>query len=235
MNLKKSLLSISMIILMVVITLMPSLVFASNELHLGITELNDNGWGYSIGDPNTNGTTGDAHKIWNILEYVSSQDGASLKANGNKNIFCVNAGIGFNDTNKRAVYNVSYNMKKEREKIKEQNDVLKALVESSIPGNEANITVSKYDALLALSDMLYLAEDSEADKIALLEAAGIKYLESEDIYYYIDNNQCTWDVLITDDDIKAVQQAAIWYFTNYYEVESTASQSYIETTIHSMK
>lgn len=235
MNLKKSLLSISMIILMVLTTLIPTIAFAADELYLGITELNDNDWGYSIGDPNTNGTTGNAHKIWNILEYVSAEDGAELKANGNKNIFCVNAGIGFNDTNKRGVYNVSYNMKTEREKIKAQNDVLKALVEGTIPGNDANTTVSKYDALLALSDMLYLAEDSEADKIALLEAAGIKYLESEDIYYYVDNNQYTWDVLITDDDIKAIQQAAIWYFTNYYEVESTTSQSYIETTTHSMK
>ena len=235
MNLKKSLLSISMIILMVLTTLIPTIAFAADELYLGITELNDNDWGYSIGDPNTNGTTGNAHKIWNILEYVSAEDGAELKANGNKNIFCVNAGIGFNDTNKRGVYNVSYNMKTEREKIKAQNDVLKALVEGTIPGNDVNTTVSKYDALLALSDMLYLAEDSEADKIALLEAAGIKYLESEDIYYYVDNNQYTWDVLITDDDIKAIQQAAIWYFTNYYEVESTTSQSYIETTTHSMK
>ena len=243
MNFKKSLLSISMIILM--IASIPNLVFATvvtdekDKLHLGITELNDNNWGYSIGDPKTNGATGNAHKIWNILEYVSSQDGAELKANGNKNIYCVNAGVGFGDADstgiKRDTYNVFFDMKTEREKIKAQNDVLKALVEGTIPGNDTATTISRYNALLALSDMLYLAEDSEENKTAILEAAGIKYLESEDRYYYVDNNQCTWDVLITDDDIKAVQQAAIWYFTNYYEVESTASQSYTETTTHSMK
>ena len=234
MNLKKSLLSISMVILMVLITLIPSIAFAANELYLGITELNDNNWGYAIGDPDTNGTTGNAHKIWNILEYVSSEDGAALKADGNKNIYCVNAGIGFSDTKKRATYNVFYDMKTERERIKAQNDVLKALVEGNIPGNDSNTTVSKYDALLALSDMLYLSGDSEGQKMALLEAAGIKYSDTEEVYYNVNDNTYTWDVLITDDDIRAVQQAAIWYFTNYYEVD-TSSEKYAETTTHSTK
>ena len=68
MKFKKSLLIMSVIILMMLITLIPSIAFAANELYLGITELNDNNWGYSIGNPNANGTTGNAHKIWNILD-----------------------------------------------------------------------------------------------------------------------------------------------------------------------
>ena len=93
-------------------------------------------------------------------------------------------------------------MKKQREEIAAQNQVLQSIVEGQIPGNEEGTTVSKYDALLALSDLLYLVGDSEEDKKAYLERAKI----------YEDQ----WDTVLTTDDISSVQQAAMWYFTNYY-------------------
>ena len=86
----------------------------STPLYLGVTELRKNdtpNFGYAIGDPNTNGATGNAAKIWNILEYTSADDGAQEKANGAKNIYCVKAGVGFSNTHKRAEYNVFYDMK----------------------------------------------------------------------------------------------------------------------------
>ena len=60
---------------------------ATTPLYLGITELRKNdtpNFGYAIGDPNTNGSTGNAKKIWNILEYTSADDNAQEKANGSK-------------------------------------------------------------------------------------------------------------------------------------------------------
>ena len=178
----------------------------STPLYLGVTELRKNdtpNFGYAIGDPNTNGATGNAAKIWNILEYTSADDGAQEKANGAKNIYCVKAGVGFSNTHKRAEYNVFYDMKTEREQIKAQNETLKSIVEGNV--TSGNTTVSKYDALLALADRLYLIdeENNETAKTEYLKLAGI----TSDAY----------DVLLTRDDITAVQQAAIWYFTNYGE------------------
>ena len=209
MKTKKILLVVSLIVSTFIIAIIQNEVFATDAttpLYLGITELRTNSepnMGYAIGDPNTNQETGRAAKIWNILEYTGEGDNASLKADGHKNIYCVKAGVGFSDTKKRETYNVFYDMKTEREKIKQQNDVLKSIVEGTIKVDETT-SVSKYDALLALGDMLYLTgESSESDKTALLEAAVI--------------NADNWEFSLTDDDIGAIQQVAIWYFTNYGE------------------
>ena len=176
----------------------------NTPLYLGITELrtyDTPNMGYAIGDPNTNGTTGDAAKIWNIVEYSSASSNNPIEAN----IYCVKAGVGFTSVKTRDTYNVFYNMKTEREQIKAQNDVLKSIVEGTIDVGDGK-TVSKYDALLALADILYLhGESTASDKAQLLETAKCNYVDGYDIYP------------LTDDDIDAVQQAAIWYFTNYNE------------------
>ena len=169
MKTKKILLGVSILIIAFIVGSMQNIVFATNAttpLYLGITELRTNSepnMGSSINSPNAGGKY-----IWNILEYTSSGDNASLKADGHKNIYCVKAGVGFSDIKKRATYNVFYDMKTEREKIKQQNDVLKSIVEGTIKIDD-NKSISKYDALLALGDLLYLTgESSESDKTALL-------------------------------------------------------------------
>ena len=212
MNRKKLILSFLMVVIIALVSIVPSIVYAlpTTPLYLGITELRTNdtpNMGYAIGDPDTNQETGNAAKIWNIVEYTGPGDSAQLKANGNKNIYCLKAGVGFSNTKKRATYNIFFDMKTQREEISAQNQVLQTIVEGQIPGNEEGTTVSKYDALLALADMLYLVGDSEEDKTAYLEKAKI-YAEQ-------------WDTVLTTDDIAAVQQAAIWYFTNYYLDDGT--------------
>ena len=180
---------------------------ATTPLYLGITELRKNdtpNFGYAIGDPNTNGVTGNAAKLWNIIEYTGAGEDAQEKANGSKNIYCVKAGVGFSDTHKRATYNVFFDMKTEREQIKAQNETLRSIVDGKVDV-DGGTSVSKYDALLALADMLYLIDDKNDNsvKVEYLKNAGIM----EEAY----------DYLLTRDDIAAVQQAAIWYFTNYGE------------------
>ena len=205
---QKSVLFIAFFVMLVILLgVIAPVSNAATTLYLGITELRKNdtpNFGYAIGNPNTNGSSGNAAKIWNILEYTGTGSNAQEKANGYKNIYCVKAGVGFSDTRKRAEYNVSFDMKTEREKIKAQNDTLKSIVEGNV-NVDGNKTVSKYDALLALSDLLYLIDDENDNnvKVAYLEKAGI----TSDAYTY----------LLTRDDIAAVQQAAIWYFTNYGE------------------
>ena len=118
MKTKKILLGVSILIIAFIVGSMQNIVFATNAttpLYLGITELRTNSepnMGYSINNPNAGGKY-----IWNILEYTSSGDNASLKADGHKNIYCVKAGVGFSDIKKRATYNVFYDMKTKRKKI----------------------------------------------------------------------------------------------------------------------
>lgn len=164
----------------------------SPPLYFGITELrtlSTPNLGYAIGDPNTNGVTGSAAKIWNIVKYSNSNFADPTEVN----VYCVKAGVGFSDTKKTAEYDLKFDMIKDKQQIAVQNSVLNGLVNNG-----------HYDELLALADLLYLPGQSEqSERTTLLNNAGI-YDEA-------------YDFDITDDEIKAVQQAAIWYFTNYGE------------------
>ena len=207
MKLRKVLLANLILILTIALAIIPTgnvfATVATTPKYLGITEIRTNStpnMGYAIGDPNTNQETGNAAKIWNIVEYASST-GTALKANGSQNLYCLKAGVGFTDTEKRVEYDLFYDMKTERDQMKAKYDVLKSIVEGTITLDDKTV-INKYDALLALGDMLYLHGETAEQKTAYLNAAQI----SEDDY----------SVLLTDDDIAAVQQAAIWYFTNYH-------------------
>ena len=201
---KKNVLSkIVVSLIMIMLFAAGSSVYAAttaSPLYFGITELQMKDtprMGYAIGNPGSNGTTGNAAKIWNIVKYTSSTSNDPTAGN----FYCVKAGVGFTQGSAaRAPYNVFYDMKKERNEIKAQNDILSKLVTVNLSDG-----TNRYDALLALLDMLYLTgESTAAERTALLEAANIY---AEDYPYYP----------IKDDDIRAIQQAAIWYFTNYGE------------------
>ena len=184
---------------------------AATPLYLGVTRLMSNNevdiggenksyFGYAIGDPNANGSTTNsivAAPIWNIVKYSSETSNSPIDSS----IFCVKAGVGFSDTAKRETYNIFYDMKTEKEAIRAQNDTLKSIVEGDIALADGT-KISKYNAILAILDNFYIkGESSIEEKDALLEAAGI----SNEEYSY----------LLNEDDVKAVQQAALWYFTNY--------------------
>ena len=210
MNRKNLLLSLVVLVVLMIVSLLPTFVnaqVANTPLYLGITELRTNdtpNMGYAIGDPTNNGdgseVDANASKLWNIRE-LTGPDSSTEKADGNKNIYCVKAGVGFSDTHKSATYNIFYDMKAERSNIP---DNVIDYKNENITVDE--ITVNRYDALLALADMLFLIDDdnTEEERLAYLEANGASngYPESA-------------DVILTRDDIAAVQQAAIWFFTNY--------------------
>lgn len=170
-------------------TLTTPVYFGIQEFRNGTTPEN---MAYAIRNPLDNGSTIDSivgTKIWQIVKYNNST-GTGNYTTGN--YYCVRAGVGFSDTSKIATYNISYDLKSE-----------KGALESS--GNtylQKIATNGYYNNLLALTDLLYLnGESTETEKISLLNAAGIY--------------EGDYDTLITDSDIEAVQQAAIWYFTNH--------------------
>lgn len=199
MSKKKITLTIMSIVIAILIMIIPSITKASTTLttplYFGINEFRNgttpDKMGYAIFNPYANGATEDSivgTKIWQIVKYDSKTSNNMITGN----YYCVRAGVGFSDTNKRAEYTIAYDLKTEKDKIeKSGNTVLNKIV-----------TNGQYNNLLALADLVYLkGVSTDSEKTALLNAAGI-YAED-------------YDNLITNSDIEAVQQAAFWYYTNH--------------------
>ena len=171
---------------------------ADTPLYIGITERKGNGlgFGYAIGNPDNSG-----EKIWNLIQYQSETSNTYSE----NNIYCLKAGAGFTNTNKRATYDIFYDMKTEKRTMQTQNQntILKELATKNLELDDGT-QISQYSAILALLDLCYFDKtSSDADRQALLQAAQIP-----DYTYNL-----------TDYDIEAVQQAALWYFTNFGENE----------------
>ena len=161
--------------------------------YYGIAELRESTkMGYAMGDPDAG-----AERIWKIVRYSDT----SYTDPTEVNVYCIKADQGFSNQSRTETYDVSYNMKTEKDAISAQNDVLKELVNGG-----------QYDNLLALADILYVKDVSTvADREQLLNASG-----ANDIVKNSDFNGIE-EYYITDDEIEAVQQAAIWYFSNYQQ------------------
>ena len=218
MKAKVRIISLVMVFVMMFGMLIPSVVMAdtaTTPIYLGITELrtlNTPNLGYSIGEPGREKSA----KIWNIVKYSTESSNDPTETN----FFCIKAGVGFSDTHKRAKYDIFYDMKTQRKEIAAQNEVLRSIVNGKIDVTLEK-TVSKYDALLAVSDLLYLAVGgTHEDKIALLNEAGIFPQNGE--------------MELTEDEVDAIEQAAIWYFTNYGEennkYDKTKDSSWLQYT-----
>ncbi len=202
MSKKKITLIIMSVVMAIIVMTIPNVAKASTKLTttmcFGVIEFREDttpkSMGYAISNPYDNGSTPDSivgAKIWQIVKYGSKA--STTFETGN--YYCVRAGVGFNDITEKADYTISYNLKTEKSEIEASgNDILKNLVSSKY-----------YNNLLALTDLVYLKGVSSAEERAeLLNAAGIR------------NDR--YENLITDSDIEAVQQAAMWYFTNYDDV-----------------
>ncbi len=164
------------------------LYYGIQEYRSGTTPTN---MGYAINNPDANGATTESivgTKIWQIVKYNSNSDVNYVTGN----YYCIRSGVGFSDTNKKAEYNISYDFKTEKAEIASSgNTVLYNIVSNGY-----------YENILALTDLFYLKDVSTAEERAsLLEKAGI----STEDYTYI----------LTDSDIEAVQQAALWYYSNH--------------------
>ena len=205
MSKKKITLSLISIIVAILLMTIPNTVkaktplttpmyFGINEYRKGTTPEN---LAYAIGNPLANGSTPESivgAKIWQIVKYSNAASNTYVPGN----YYCVRAGLGFSDTNTKAEYTISYDFKTEKAEIASSgNSVLQNLVNSSY-----------YNNLLALTDLVYLkGVSTEAEKTALLNAAGI--------YAYDEEHDYGYENLITDSDIEVVQQAAMWYYTNH--------------------
>ena len=211
MNVKKIILSLILVVILELsITMSFSGVNAKTEttsMYLGLspymTQQNTN-FGYAI-----NGYFGDNHvddfqnrkaaKIWNILRYTSTNPNSAYS--NDKDIFCLREGVGFlnndgeSDSGVIKEYNESFDMKTDETDVKAK----------IYDWNKTIDGVNQYDAILAVLDLFYVQGSSDEYRETLLKNANI---------YKDEYNE---DAQITNEDIKAVEQAALWYFTNYGE------------------
>ena len=131
-------------------------------------------------------------KVWKIAEY-DSENGRT--ANLSKTIYCIKGGPGFGSSDMAtggvptiSKYTQKFNLK----------DL------ASIPSTYSKIlpTGSNYNSLMWLLDNIYIMPAIGTDNTTARE----EFLKSK-----IPNELYE---LVTDDDIDAVQQLAVWYFTN---------------------
>ncbi len=154
-----------------------------------------NGGAYGIGIK-SNGMPD--KKIWKIVSYPTT---SSTKIDYSNAFYCLKAEHGFmmdqgntNVTTVKKTYNQKFDMKSQKQEVLtrlQTIDVFKA-------------DPTSYNKIMWVLDNMYLPKQStQAEKVALLTAAGI-----------IDSNYTIEHARITDDDIEVVQQMVLWYFTN---------------------
>ena len=216
---KKKVAIIGLIILILAYIVFSAIIYAGNQVvYVGLNTTFSNGDGYGIGDP-TNGGIG----IWNLRNYDSTD--RNSESTTQRELYCLKGQYGDTwNTNAKTIieYDLPYNLQTEREKVLEllkdsgtntANDVVTEILDDSNTG--------AYKQLLWVMDNLFIPGKSDKDK--LLEKIGILYDDEYDVYEYkpVEGydysdkvNELEYYYTLTETDIKAVQQAVIWYYTN---------------------
>lgn len=175
---------------------------ATGSMYLNIKLLRNSGYGYKLASNNKN--------VWKIYETDGNGNDKGL----NSTIYCLKGGPGFGSsdyvsgTPQETHYTQYFN-------LKDPNSITPNQYKNVLPD-----TSSKgYKALLWILDNCYVAPKTNPtteeanravqDKKNLLNAAAA-YAEE------VSNTDVTINELnlLTDDDIDAVQQIAVWYYTN---------------------
>ncbi len=190
MKLKKLLLSTVAVVITLVLAF-GNMSYAAGELYVGLSK------------PNIRPDSGKGYRIgdkdiWNLISY-DDVSGSRVK---DDTLYCVNAGVGFTYTGSDNIrtYNASYN-------LKTQKDEIAAL--STADYNSVANTEYYYHILWLLDNIYVPGVSTEADRTALLKAAKIDYDIMEEFALFP----------LTDDEIEVVQQMAIWYYTNYDDID----------------
>ena len=215
---KKKVAIIGVILLVVAYIIFSVISYAGSEvIYVGLNTTHHNGEGYGIGNPKSGGLG-----IWNLRNYDSTNrnDESSVQ----KELYCLKGDYGDSwEQNSGEVieYNLSYDLNTEREKLLQLLEGVSSQANTVVTDILSDSSSGIYKELLWVMDNAFIPGVS--DKNQLLERIGILYDETDDIYYYEPVNgydysdkiySQEWTTSLTETDIKAVQQAVIWYFTN---------------------
>ncbi len=186
MKLKRKIILILLTLVFIILSGTFNTVSARTESKwLGLELYRESGNGYIVNGKN----------VWEICSYGTGATPSEV-ADHSETIYCLRAGIGFGSNNwgssvtDKKLYTSSFDMKQE-----------------TIPAEYLTVlpTGDNYRKMLWILDNTYVAPKNQQDeqmaneyKKQLLVKAGIPEAE----------------IKLTDEDIDAVQQLAIWYFTN---------------------
>lgn len=190
-KIRASLITISVILILLFLT---NMVYAADTMVLNITD---------VRPPNTvpnskftitvggSGIDKDA-----IVFKVLRKDAGAFVTDDQFALYCLRSGLGFGDVDlvgPEGVSDVTYtklaDMKQEVNKVIEYyRDVI---------GYTAIDTDNSYNSILWIIDNMYLPENPNMDRDSFLKKAGLE------------------GSTLTDDEIEVIQQAALWYFSNY--------------------
>ena len=210
---------------------------ANDTLHVGLSKvIPETSNGYAILDPTV--SSGNGKTIWNLISYKSAT-GTDYYDFATTNMYCLKAGAGFynaggqSDQAVRKDYTSLCDLREKDKMINSTHTYVKELANSD-----------NYYKVLYLVDNLYIKGKSTSKDIeALLRKSGIyssEYInENKDVfhvnsdldegkYYYISDGEYDYSSyvyygsltedgyshILTEEDIVAVQQLALWHFTN---------------------
>ncbi len=175
--------------------------------------------GYAIGNPTV--STGEGKTIWNLVSYTDNTF-TNINDFSKTNLYCLKAGAGFHNRGdgEKAIYTKLCSI---NDKVTMNNNASAHKYVGELANNP------NYNSIRWIIDNMYIkGESKEQDKINLLEKVGIA--KEEDHYAYYDDGEyrftsdaeiLEYKEIISDNDLMAIQQAALWYFTNVSDYEAT--------------
>ena len=178
--------------------------------YMGVQEYRESGYGYRIKDRMPPSTGINVWKIVKYPNYINNTNPGTIDYSNN--IYCIRAGVGFTANSKFVNYTRNYDMKSQKNTV---SNIMKNILSNDGLTNEQITTYigsqkedgtynndGNYNKLLWIFDNMYVPSSSSSttERTKLLSSAGIR----ENLY-----------TTITDDDIEAVQQLVIWYYTNF--------------------
>ena len=174
----------------------------------------------------------DYSKVMKFKQFSAVSGGSEISnpSINLNNAFCARANRGFYsggsyDPSLRGTYTKKYKMNTEKAACKNDGviETFNSGSDITIRNSANNKDVSTYNALLALADLMYL--DGADNKAQLVKNARNAFSsEFGPDMTYEDLVSQGW--VITDDQLRAVQQAAVWTFTNRMTDAHVADNSY---------
>ncbi len=217
---KKKIMIIGATLLVVALIIFTIVSYAANQvLYVGLNAAYPNGDGYGIKDPTTGGVA-----LWNLRNYDSTN--RANESAEQRTLYCLKGLYGESwedDSSVIVEYNLSYDLDSERE-------TLLQLLRNNSSSAENDVVIELLDDVNGVyKELLWVIENSyipgKSDKEQLLEQIGIKYDSDIQMYVYEPTNGYDYsdkvsgwgeyNTTLTDTDIRAVQQAAMWYIVNY--------------------
>lgn len=187
-KIRVSLIAVSIILMLMLLT---NMVYAANTMDLNITDTRpytNSKFTVTIGE---DGIQKDA-----VVFKVLRKDGGRFVTDDKFALYCLRSGLGFGDVDLVGLNGLADVTYTELGDLKQDVNSIISYYKDVI-GYTGIDTDNSYNAILWIIDNMYLPENPDMDKDKFLAKAGLE------------------GATLTEDEIEAIQQVALWYFSNY--------------------